>query len=190
VTERERMILAAAPLILGAVFATTELVLPERRAAAQAAARVEELSRALEGKRGVALEAKTAAEQEGAQLAALAAEKRALDAARAELAAIERELPKDEVSPLAALSDLAATTGVVLRESTPVRGVVTVGTKAPAGPLASRPRRRLVVAATFGSLRAFVAGLPTLPGGRVHLERFECVAKDEGGLEATLVLVL
>lgn len=190
-TPRERVFIVLGAFVLAALAHGALRLLPLRQALRNGDAEVARLETALASRRQGA-----PGDPEIARLLHRREELRAsIEGNRADVARLASHFSRDEGTALAAVSDLAARSGVLVRESsresTPGEGSL------------ARPRRRFVVVTTFEALRAFVAGLPSLSAGPVHLQRLdietvslppedgiEALGADPHVLVATLVLVL
>lgn len=190
-TDRERRLVVLAAVVLAAIGHFWLRLDPLLSLVRTRRGEVERLERALVARRE--------GPQDGGLLALRARRDVAAAAIDRDRAELERLLatsfPADEATALARVSELGEATGIVIRESTPKA----TAASGPADELGARPRRRLVLLASFASLRAFVFGLAHLPCGRVHVERLEVDTPpgtpDEPGdsaraLVATLVIVL
>lgn len=185
-SAREKALVALAATALPGIFVLLFGAVDKRAELVQKSAERERLE--------VALGQKPAATD--AELARLTARRVALrdqiEKNKKALAEVSRAFPKDGAAALAAVSELAARLGILVRESAPFD---------PASDPLPRPRRRFVIVASFPALRAFIAALPGLRDGPVHLESMtvdsvalpsdiESGAEEAHVLVATLVLVL
>jgi hypothetical protein len=132
-----------------------------------------------------------------AELASLSARRAALreaiDRDRKALAALDHSFPASSAKALEAVSELAARLGILIRESQ----LVAPGKDE----TLPRPKRKFTLVVTFAALRDFVAKLPALRDGPVHVEslsidtvllpnEIESGGEDVRALVATVVLVL
>jgi hypothetical protein len=187
ISERERVLLVLGAIVLVFAFELVLRVLPARKELALAEQQVRD--RAAPPRPGPAPDAEL-----GRLVARRAGLAKKLEAEKDARAKLEVKFAREEPQALVAISELAQATGVLVRESAPYR---------PQQDELSRPRRRLVVVATFAALRAFTASLARLETGPVHVQSFEldavALSPDETDPEgagdvrvlvATLVVVL